>query len=105
MLSRLLILGVRAYQILLAPHLGNCCRFEPSCSHYSIEALRVHGAWRGSWLTIRRILRCHPFGPSGYDPVPPKRGKRESSAVTAGGDRGPRPPVAVTELGVHSLVS
>ena len=70
MLSKFLITLVRAYQFLLSPHMGNCCRFEPSCSNYSIEALRTHGAWRGLWLTARRMLRCRPFGPSGYDPVP-----------------------------------
>ena len=70
MLSRLLIAVVRAYQVILAPHIGLCCRFEPSCSHYSIGALRTHGAWRGGWLAVRRLLRCRPFGPSGYDPVP-----------------------------------
>jgi putative membrane protein insertion efficiency factor len=73
MLSRLLIFGVQLYQGLLGVHMGNCCRFEPSCSHYSIEALRRHGAMRGSWLTLRRLLRCHPFGPCGPDPVPPRQ--------------------------------
>ena len=73
MLSRLLIACVRAYQFVLGAHMGNCCRFEPSCSNYSIEALRMHGAWRGLRLTGRRLLRCHPFGPSGYDPVPPQQ--------------------------------
>ena len=72
MISRLLIFFIRAYQMLLSPHLGHCCRFEPSCSRYAIEALREHGAWRGLWLATRRIFRCRPFGPSGYDPVPPK---------------------------------
>ncbi len=61
---------VRVYQATLSPFLGGACRFEPSCSNYSIQALRRHGALRGSWLTARRLLRCHPFGPSGYDPVP-----------------------------------
>lgn len=69
-----LILFVRAYQVTLSPHIGSCCRFEPTCSAYCIEALKTHGAWRGGWLTLRRILRCRPFGPSGYDPVPPKKG-------------------------------
>jgi hypothetical protein len=69
-----LILLVRAYQVALSPHLGNCCRFEPSCSAYCIEALRAHGVLKGSWLALRRIMRCRPFGPSGYDPVPPKKG-------------------------------
>ncbi|MDR2848950.1 MAG: membrane protein insertion efficiency factor YidD [Verrucomicrobiota bacterium] len=69
-----LILLVRAYQVVLSPHIGNCCRFEPSCSAYSIEAIRTHGVLRGCWLTFRRVMRCRPFGPSGYDPVPPKGG-------------------------------
>ena len=72
MLSKLLIACVRAYQIVLGAHMGNCCRFEPSCSNYSMEALRTHGATRGLWLTVRRLLRCHPLGASGYDPVPRK---------------------------------
>jgi putative membrane protein insertion efficiency factor len=71
MLTRLLIFFVRAYQVLLGPLLGNCCRFEPSCSRYCIEALQMHGPWRGSWLAVRRLLRCRPFGPCGHDPVPP----------------------------------
>ena len=66
----LLIGLVRVYQATLSPFLGGACRFEPSCSHYGIEALRRHGAIRGSWLTLRRLLRCRPYGPSGYDPVP-----------------------------------
>jgi len=71
--SGVLILIVRAYQVTLSPHIGNCCRFTPSCSAYCIEALRVHGVAKGSWLALRRIMRCRPFGPSGYDPVPPKK--------------------------------
>ena len=67
-----LILFVRAYQVALSPHIGNCCRFEPSCSAYCIEALRAHGVFRGCGLTFRRMMRCRPFGPSGYDPVPPR---------------------------------
>ncbi len=69
-----LILGVRAYQVVLSPLLGNCCRFEPSCSAYCIEAIRLHGPFRGCWLALRRLLRCRPFGPCGHDPVPPKKG-------------------------------
>ena len=71
--SGVLILLVRAYQVVLSPHIGNCCRFEPSCSAYCIEALRVHGIFKGCWLALWRIMRCRPFGPSGYDPVPPKK--------------------------------
>jgi putative membrane protein insertion efficiency factor len=62
--------GVRLYQIAISPVFPACCRFDPSCSQYAIEALAEHGAWRGVWLTLRRIARCHPFGASGWDPVP-----------------------------------
>ena len=75
-LGRLLawpLLGLVAlYRIAVSPWLGVNCRFEPSCSAYAVEALRVHGAFRGTWLTARRIARCHPWGGSGYDPVPEK---------------------------------
>lgn len=50
---------------------GSGCRFEPTCSQYALEAVQLHGAWRGSWLAAKRICRCHPWGGSGYDPVPP----------------------------------
>lgn len=69
--GRLLIFGVRCYQALLSPFMGGGCRFEPSCSQYCIEAIRAHGPLRGLWLGGRRLLRCHPFGPCGHDPVPP----------------------------------
>ena len=72
MLSRILQLFVRGYQVTLSPMFGNCCRFTPSCSNYMIEALQVHGAFKGTLLGLWRILRCHPFGASGYDPVPAK---------------------------------
>ena len=65
-----LLLGlVRLYQACVSPLLPNACRFSPTCSEYAAEALRKHGAARGVLLTIRRLLRCHPFGPFGYDPV------------------------------------
>ena len=69
----LLILLVRAYQIVLSPLFSGCCRFEPSCSNYMIEALRTHGVAKGLYLGVRRLLRCHPFGKGGYDPVPPRK--------------------------------
>ena len=69
-MKRLLILGVRAYQVGLGPLLPASCRYYPSCSAYAIEALDRHGAFRGAWLAARRILRCHPFNPGGHDPVP-----------------------------------
>jgi putative membrane protein insertion efficiency factor len=65
-----LILLVRAYQIALSPLLPASCRYYPSCSTYAIEALERHGALRGGWLTLRRLARCNPFRPGGYDPVP-----------------------------------
>lgn len=62
---------VRAYQLGISPLLGPRCRYYPTCSHYALEALKVHGGYRGSQLAVKRILRCHPWGGSGYDPVPP----------------------------------
>ena len=61
---------IRAYQLVLSPMLGPRCRFYPSCSHYAMEAIESHGALRGTWLSARRICRCHPFHPGGFDPVP-----------------------------------
>ncbi|WP_345427093.1 membrane protein insertion efficiency factor YidD [Halioxenophilus aromaticivorans] len=63
---------VRVYQYLLSPWLGNQCRFYPTCSHYCLESLEVHGAGRGSWLTLKRLLKCHPLHAGGFDPVPDK---------------------------------
>lgn len=68
-----LILLVRLYRVAISPWLGWNCRFDPSCSSYAIEALQCHGLFRGGWLAIRRIGRCHPWGGSGYDPVPPQQ--------------------------------
>lgn len=69
----LLMQPIKAYRVVLSPLLGPSCRFVPSCSAYALEALQVHGALRGSWLAVRRIGRCHPFRPGGYDPVPPPK--------------------------------
>jgi putative membrane protein insertion efficiency factor len=66
----LLLLVLRAYQYALRPLLGANCRFYPSCSDYSQEAIERYGAARGSWLAVRRIARCHPYHAGGYDPVP-----------------------------------
>ncbi len=70
LLARIVALPIRAYRLVLSPWLGLNCRFLPTCSAYAIEALEAHGALRGGWLAVRRILRCHPAGGSGYDPVP-----------------------------------
>lgn len=66
------IIPVRLYQYLISPLLPTSCRHIPTCSQYTIEALKTHGILRGSYLSINRILRCHPWGTHGYDPVPPK---------------------------------
>ena len=68
--ARPLIGMVKAYRIALSPWLGANCRFQPTCSEYAIEALETHGALRGTLLSVRRLSRCHPWGGSGYDPVP-----------------------------------
>lgn len=80
-MKTLLIWIVRAYRLVLSPMLGQNCRFYPSCSCYAIEALQTHGALRGSWLTVRRLGRCHPWNAGGLDPVPPKRQQHSSSAA------------------------
>lgn len=69
-LVTILILPVRFYQKFISPLTPPSCRFTPTCSQYAVEALRKHGPVKGLWLVIRRILRCHPWGGSGYDPVP-----------------------------------
>ncbi|EKL1160707.1 TPA: membrane protein insertion efficiency factor YidD [Enterobacter hormaechei] len=74
--ARLLMALIRLYQCYISPLLGNHCRFHPSCSQYALEAITGHGTLRGSWLALRRLLRCHPGHPGGYDPVPPAKARR-----------------------------
>ena len=87
----LLIGLVRGYQLLVSPLLGPTCRYYPSCSAYAVEALRVHGAVKGTWLAVRRLLRCHPWSPGGVDHVPPRKGRGPPTVplrtATAGGTR------------------
>ncbi|MDT7786213.1 MAG: uncharacterized protein QOF58_4632 [Pseudonocardiales bacterium] len=71
--AKVALLPVRFYRKFISPLLPPTCRFYPSCSAYAVEALTVHGALRGTWLTIRRLLRCGPWHPGGLDPVPPRR--------------------------------
>ncbi|MBL9078293.1 MAG: membrane protein insertion efficiency factor YidD [Planctomycetes bacterium] len=80
----LLMLPVWLYRRLVSPWKPPTCRFHPTCSTYALEALRTHGALRGSWLTVRRLLRCHPFTEPGFDPVPPR-----VTAAAPGTDRPP----------------
>jgi putative membrane protein insertion efficiency factor len=71
LLPRYLLAGfVRGYQLIISPLLPPSCRFMPSCSQYAREAIMRHGAVRGTWLAVRRLVRCHPFNPGGFDPVP-----------------------------------
>ncbi|GAA4856858.1 membrane protein insertion efficiency factor YidD [Saccharopolyspora rosea] len=72
-LARVLLVPVHVYRRVISPLLPPTCRFYPSCSAYAVEALTVHGAFRGGWLTLRRLLRCGPWHPGGLDPVPPPR--------------------------------
>lgn len=66
------VLLIKGYQLLISPLLPSTCRYDPTCSHYSLEALQKHGLLRGGWLAIKRIGSCNPWGGSGYDPVPEK---------------------------------
>lgn len=74
-----LLAAIWIYRLFLSPFLGRQCRFLPTCSSYAEEALRRHGAVKGSWLAMRRLARCHPWGGSGYDPVPEPRRERHAA--------------------------
>lgn len=69
-MKKLLINVIRVYRYAISPFIGPCCRFHPTCSDYGLQAIEQHGAWKGTWLTVRRISRCHPWHPGGFDPVP-----------------------------------
>lgn len=73
LLKKIFIFPIRFYQLSISPLLGAHCRHTPTCSHYTIEAIEEWGAIQGTWLGIKRIARCHPWGSSGYDPVPKKK--------------------------------
>ncbi|MCO1581360.1 MULTISPECIES: membrane protein insertion efficiency factor YidD [unclassified Crossiella] len=79
-LATVLLWPIRFYRRFISPALPPTCRFYPSCSHYAVEALTTHGAFRGSWLTVRRLLRCGPWHPGGLDPVPPPRDRASERA-------------------------
>jgi uncharacterized protein len=89
-LAHVLSAAVRVYQWTLSPFVGRQCRFDPTCSHYALEALSRHGAIRGGWLTLRRLARCHPWGGWGYDPVPtPEEPHRHHSSGSQGNNGKP----------------
>ena len=90
----ILTLAIRGYRATLSPALGFLCapfglgcRFTPTCSQYALEAVKTHGAWRGSLLAIRRVCRCHPWGGSGYDPVPAAGARVSPPAATPEGQK------------------
>ena len=87
-----LMAGVRAYRLLLSPWLGASCRFEPTCSAYSLQALDTHGAVRGTYLTLHRLVRCNPWCEFGFDPVPPVRSGHLFTPLV-----GPLPPTPSSE--------
>ena len=68
--STILLFILKAYRYLLSPWLGQHCRFHPTCSSYAMQAIELHGAWRGSWLALKRVASCHPWHEGGFDPVP-----------------------------------
>jgi putative membrane protein insertion efficiency factor len=100
MLARSFIFFIRVYQWTLAPLFGNVCRFEPSCSRYAIECIRIHGALVGAWLGFRRVLRCHPFNPGGHDPPPPRREPLGDTVMLAASSTGAP---SIDESGSHAV--
>lgn len=79
-MKRLILTLIKGYSYLISPFLGNNCRYYPTCSAYMQEAIVLHGVWRGIWLGVRRILRCHPFHEGGVDPVPEPKCRHKHGA-------------------------
>ncbi len=93
-MKHVLMALLRVYRLVVSPLYGNVCRYYPSCSAYALRAVEVHGAVRGPWLAARRLLRCHPWTPGGYDPVPgtPEWHEEQAAlAAAAARDAGPGP--------------
>ncbi|QUS62270.1 membrane protein insertion efficiency factor YidD [Synechocystis sp. PCC 7339] len=78
-MKKLLLTLIKIYRILISPLFPPSCRFQPTCSQYALDAMEIHGVWRGSYLALKRILRCHPLHPGGYDPVPNPDQEKASS--------------------------
>lgn len=89
MIKTFLILLIKGYRLLLSPWLGSACRFEPTCSAYSIQALEQHGAAIGSYLTLSRLARCHPWCHGGNDPVPSKKPRPFSRLLSSPSQKNP----------------
>jgi putative membrane protein insertion efficiency factor len=92
--SRLVVLLLRLYRLVISPLYGPTCRFYPTCSEYALIAVERHGVLRGGWLSVRRLVRCHPWNPGGVDPVPPLEGSAavsESSTAAADPTSAPSP--------------
>lgn len=88
---RWLLIGfLRAYRLLISPLYGQVCRYHPSCSAYALEAVTERGSLIGTWLAVRRLVRCHPWAAGGYDPVPRPRRATESSRLSAGSSPSPQ---------------
>ena len=88
---RWLLIGfLRAYRLLISPLYGQVCRYHPTCSAYALEAVTEHGSLRGTWLSVRRLARCHPWAAGGYDPVPARAGHTPTSRTHAGPSPSPQ---------------
>jgi putative membrane protein insertion efficiency factor len=89
---RWVLIGLlRAYRLAISPLYGQVCRYHPSCSAYALGAVTTHGSLRGSWLTVRRLMRCHPWAAGGYDPVPPARSSSSTPSSRAHAGSSPSP--------------
>lgn len=88
MITRLLVLLIRVYRSAVSPWLGPSCRYLPTCSQYSMECIERHGALAGSWYSVKRICRCHPWGGSGWDPPPDESAKASESTSTRAASHG-----------------
>ena len=88
---RWLLIGLlRAYRLVISPLYGQVCRYHPTCSAYALDAVTRRGSIIGTWLTLRRLARCHPWAAGGYDPVPPRRASDQTSRTTAGSSPSPQ---------------